>query len=129
MKRLATLWSHVPAWGRMLVYLSGGIAVLSTARVLTGAGQLTAENTFRSAIELSVPIALAGLGGVDPAEAAHIGDLRRTDVAGARGIGMRAVRYRGVFDDPGRADDGSDQVEGDAVIDDHADLLAALDLP
>lgn len=73
--------------------------------------------------------ALAGLGGVDPAEAAHIGDLRRTDVAGARGIGMRAVRYRGVFDDPGRADDGSDQVEGDAVIDDHADLLAALDLP
>ncbi|MCB0958530.1 MAG: ABC transporter permease, partial [Acidimicrobiales bacterium] len=64
MKRLATLWSHVPAWGRMLVYLSGGIAVLSTARVLTGAGQLTAENTFRSAIELSVPIALAGLGGL-----------------------------------------------------------------
>ena len=64
MKRVVALWSHVPSWGRMLVYLSGGMAVLSLARVLTGAGQLTAENTFRSAIELSVPIALAGLGGL-----------------------------------------------------------------
>ena len=64
-----------------------------------------------------------------PSDAAHVGDLRRTDVAGARAMGIRAIRYRGVFDDPGRADDGSDQVEGDAVTDDHADLLAALALP
>lgn len=33
--------------------------------------------------------------GARPAEAAHVGDLRRTDIAGARGIGMRTVRYRG----------------------------------
>lgn len=71
--------------------------------------------------------ALDGLGGIDPGEAAHVGDLRRTDVAGARGIGMAAVRYRGIFDDPGRADDGSDGVEGHAVIADHADLSSALD--
>ena len=42
--------------------------------------------------------ALAGLGS-SAAEALHIGDIRRTDVAGARAAGMRAVRYRGVADD------------------------------
>jgi len=72
--------------------------------------------------------ALAGLGGIDPADAAHVGDLRRTDIAGARGKGILAVRYTGIYDDPGTADDGSDTVEGDAVIADHADLLAALGL-
>lgn len=72
--------------------------------------------------------ALAGLGGIDPAEAAHVGDLRRTDIAGAQGVGVFAVRYTGVYDDPGAADDGSDQVDGDAVVADHADLLEALHL-
>lgn len=43
--------------------------------------------------------ALAGLGGVAPARAVHVGDIRRTDVAGARGIGMTAVRYTGIGDD------------------------------
>jgi len=72
--------------------------------------------------------ALDGLGGVDPAEAAHVGDLRRTDIAGAQSLGMFAVRYTGIEDDPGSAEAGSDQVEGDAVIDDHAGLAAALGL-
>lgn len=72
--------------------------------------------------------ALAGLGGYDPADAAHVGDLRRTDVAGAQGVGMRAVRYTGIYDDPGAADEGTDVMDGDAVIADHADLLGALDL-
>ena len=58
--------------------------------------------------------ALAGLGGIDPAEAAHIGDLRRTDIAGARAMGMTAVRYTGVFDD-----DSQTEPEGDLVIADH----------
>jgi FMN phosphatase YigB (HAD superfamily) len=70
----------------------------------------------------------AGLGGLEPAETAHVGDLRRTDIAGAQGVGALAVRYSGIFDDPGSADDGTDQVEGDAVIADHADLLGALGL-
>jgi putative hydrolase of the HAD superfamily len=69
--------------------------------------------------------ALAGLGGVAPERAAHVGDLRRTDIAGARAMGMTAVRYRGANDDP--AADG-DAPEGHHVIDDHADLLAALGL-
>jgi FMN phosphatase YigB (HAD superfamily) len=70
--------------------------------------------------------ALSGLGGIDPSDAAHVGDLRRTDIAGAQGRGVFAVRYTGLYDDPGSADDGTDQIEGDAVIADHADLLAAL---
>ena len=70
--------------------------------------------------------ALTGLGGVDPSDAAHIGDLRRTDIAGAQRKGIFAVRYAGVYDDPGSATEGTDVVEGDAVITDHADLLAAL---
>ena len=35
---------------------------------------------------------MAGLGVDDPAEIAHVGDGRRTDVAGALAMGMVAVR-------------------------------------
>lgn len=70
--------------------------------------------------------ALAGLGGIDPLAAAHVGDLRRTDIAGSRAKGIFAVRYTGIYDDPGDPADGSDPVEGDAVVADHAELLAAL---
>ena len=64
--------------------------------------------------------ALGGLG-VDAAHAAHVGDLRRTDVAGARAMGMVAVRYTGVFDD-----DTQPEPEGDHVVDHHAKLPAVL---
>ncbi len=64
--------------------------------------------------------ALAGLGGVDPGRAAHVGDLRRTDVAGARAMGMTAVRYHGLNDDT------SDGPEGDLVCASHADLPGLL---
>ncbi len=56
--------------------------------------------------------------GARPAEAMHVGDLRRTDVAGARGIGMRSVRYRGLHDDSG-AEGGE---EAEFVIDGHREL-------
>lgn len=55
---------RMPRWLRLLTYLSCGVGVLSTARVITGAGQLTSEGTFSSAIQLTIPIALAGLGGL-----------------------------------------------------------------
>jgi putative hydrolase of the HAD superfamily len=61
--------------------------------------------------------ALDGLGGVDPAEAAHIGDLRRTDIAGALGMGILALRYSGVTDD-----DPAHGPEADVVVTDHAQL-------
>jgi len=72
--------------------------------------------------------ALDGLGGAEPRDAAHVGDLRRTDVAGAMALGITAVRYTGVFDDRGKADDGTVDVEADLVLADHADLPAALGL-
>jgi putative hydrolase of the HAD superfamily len=42
--------------------------------------------------------ALAALG-VEAAGAVHVGDLRRTDVAGARGVGMTSVRLAAAYDD------------------------------
>jgi len=73
--------------------------------------------------------ALAGLG-VAAARAAHVGDLRRTDVGGAQAIGMTAVRYRGAYDDAATADplDDAPVPEGDYVIDDHAELPGVLGL-
>ncbi|MEY2477139.1 MAG: putative hydrolase of the superfamily [Actinomycetota bacterium] len=65
--------------------------------------------------------ALEGLGGVAPERAAHVGDLRRTDVAGALAMGMTAVRYIGVFDD-----DSADQPEADHVVSSHAELPGVL---
>jgi len=70
--------------------------------------------------------ALEGLGGVPATGATHVGDLRRTDVAGARAVGMVAVRYRGLHDDAPRADDPAP--EGHHVVDAHAELVVLLDL-
>lgn len=72
--------------------------------------------------------ALEGLGGVAPDQAAHVGDLRRTDVAGARDRGMVSVRYRGSHDDQGDVGDLGELVEAHHVIDDHAQLLEVLGL-
>lgn len=63
--------------------------------------------------------ALGGLG-VEAAEAAHVGDLRRTDVAGAQGSGITSVRYRHW------RDDFTDAPEADVVLDDHPDLPGIL---
>lgn len=57
-----------------------------------------------------------------PEQAAHVGDLRRTDVAGARGVGMRSLRIRWHYDDV------SEHPEADFVVDSHDHLLAALGL-
>lgn len=65
--------------------------------------------------------ALGGLGGIEPGRAAHIGDLRRTDVAGALAMGMTALRYTGVFDDA-----ATDHPEAHHVVADHAELPALL---
>jgi FMN phosphatase YigB (HAD superfamily) len=64
------------------------------------------------------------LGALDaePGRAMHVGDLRRTDIAGAAALGMRTVRYRGLNDD--HAFDGP---EGDFVLDSHRDLPALID--
>ena len=65
--------------------------------------------------------ALAGVG-VGPEEAAHIGDLKRTDVAGALAMGMTALRYTGMFDDD------SEGPEAHHVVDDHRNLPGILEV-
>jgi putative hydrolase of the HAD superfamily len=57
-----------------------------------------------------------------PAEALHVGDLRRTDVAGAAAIGMKTARYRGMHDD---AEESG--VEADFVLDSHLELTELVD--
>lgn len=64
--------------------------------------------------------ALNGLG-VAAEEAVHVGDLKFTDVAGARGVGMRVIRFTGCADDP------EEGPEADAVVSSHAELEGALD--
>ena len=63
---------------------------------------------------------LKGLGVQDPKSAVHIGDLKRTDVAGARSIGMTTVRYTG-----GRVDEESGD-DADYVSDSHLDIIKFL---
>lgn len=60
--------------------------------------------------------------GPEPQRAMHVGDLRRTDVAGARALGMKTVRIRWAHDDT------SDFPEADAVVDSHDDLGALFGL-
>ena len=49
--------------------------------------------------------------GAEPREAVHVGDLLRTDIAGAKGAGMRAVWVRSPYQD------GESDAEPDYVID------------
>ena len=65
--------------------------------------------------------ALDGLGAPDPARCVHVGDRKRTDVAGARAAGMRAVRITSAYQD---SDEGPD----DIVISSYRDLLPVLGL-
>jgi len=58
--------------------------------------------------------------GVDPSHTIHVGDLRRTDVAGARAAGIASVRIRAVFDDP------ADLPDADHVVGSHAELRVLL---
>lgn len=84
--------------------------------------------------------ALDGLG-VAAAGAVHVGDLRRSDIAGARAAGMRSVRFAGMNDDASDDDVGSAGVvdcatagcdptcarpEADAVIGSYRELAGYL---
>lgn len=60
--------------------------------------------------------------GARPGEAIHVGDLRRTDIAGASALGMRTARYRGMHDDPDESG-----VEADFVLDSHLELVEVVD--
>jgi putative hydrolase of the HAD superfamily len=60
---------------------------------------------------------LLGRLGIEPGPVVwHVGDLRRTDVAGARASGLVPIRYRG------ENDDRSDAPDADLVIDELSEL-------
>jgi ABC-type uncharacterized transport system permease subunit len=61
---LTERFGRLPTWARWLTYLVGGVLVLSVAKAVSGVEPLTAANTFRSALELSIPIGMAALGGL-----------------------------------------------------------------
>ena len=63
---------------------------------------------------------LDGLGVSDPSQCFHVGDLKRTDVAGARSIGMTTVRYTGGREDNEEGD------EADYVISSHLQIFNQL---
>jgi putative hydrolase of the HAD superfamily len=65
--------------------------------------------------------ALAELG-MRPPEALHVGDLKRTDIAGAHDVGMHAIRFRGVHNDK------TDAPEAETVIAQHPQLLEVIGL-
>ncbi len=61
--------------------------------------------------------------GVAPERAAHVGDVKDKDVAGARELGMLTIRYTGI------RDDHTDGPEADIVISAYDELEEALGLP
>jgi FMN phosphatase YigB (HAD superfamily) len=123
-------WLAAAGLRRALVCDTGFTPGRGVRRLLERAGLLDLLEVLAFSDEVGVPkpearIFEAALGalGTPPAAALHVGDLRRTDVAGARRLGMRSVRIRDHFDDP------SEHAEADHVADSHAhlrDLLAAI---
>jgi putative hydrolase of the HAD superfamily len=115
--------------GRGLVCDTGFTPARVVRHLLDDLGFADHIETFCFSDEVGVPKpgneifakALAELG-VRPPEAIHVGDLRRTDVAGAHDIGMHAARFRGVHDDI------SDAPEAHIVFDEHAQLLEVIGL-
>jgi len=103
--------------GRVVRRLLDGLGLLEHLRVLAFSDEVGATKPdprpFRAALD---PL------GVAPQDALHVGDLRRTDVAGARALGLRTVRIRA------RHDDASELPEADFVVDSHAQLATQLGL-
>jgi putative hydrolase of the HAD superfamily len=58
--------------------------------------------------------------GIDPCDAVHVGDLRHTDIRGARDVGMGTVRINDHHDDQSALPDA------DAVAQSHAELRSIL---
>lgn len=59
---------------------------------------------------------------VTPAEAVHVGDLLRTDIAGAKAVGMRAVQYIGIAHDEANGLADGTKITPDAMIRSHEEL-------
>lgn len=101
--------------GRVVRHLLGEHGITPLLNVLVFSDEVGVPKPHRRMFRT----ALDGIG-IDPAAAAHVGDLRRTDVAGARDAGMRTIRFAGVYDDV------SDLPDADLVIREMRELPALL---
>ena len=103
--------------GRVVRRLLDHVDLLSPLEVLAFSDEVGAPKpdprAFLAALE---PL------GVDPEDVIHVGDLRRTDIAGARALGMRSVRIRT------HHDDRSNLRDADFVVGSHAELGRLLGL-
>ena len=102
--------------GRIVRKILGEKGLLDLLEVLAFSDEVGVpkphERMFRHALD--------GLG-VAPEAAAHVGDLKRTDIAGARALGMGSVRFNGVYDDD------ADEPDADVVISSMRDLGRVLE--
>ncbi|MHB8511167.1 MAG: HAD family hydrolase [Actinomycetota bacterium] len=97
-------------------------------KLLDGHGILPLLDALAFSDEVGVPKpdarmfqhAIDSIGG---GPAMHVGDLRRTDVAGSRNFGMRSVRFKGIYNDE------SDHPEADHVISDLREIVSLVGLP
>lgn len=97
--------------GRVMRELLADVGLLDWLEVVVFSDEVGEPKPNRAPFQA----ALEGLG-VEAPDAMHVGDLRRTDVEGAREMGMGTIRIRHHHDDE------SDHEEADHVVDTHADL-------
>ena len=85
----STLWRY-----RWWLYSVGALVLVSAARVVSGADDLTSTGTLRAAVLAAVPIAMAGLGGLwsERAGVVNIG-LEGMMIMGTLGAGYFGYHY------------------------------------
>ena len=103
--------------GRVVRGLLGRVGILPALRALAFSDEVGAPKPdargFLAALE---PL------GIAPEHVLHVGDLKRTDIAGARALGMATARIRVPHDD------ASSGPEADWVVNSHAELAELLGL-